>query len=474
MAEELRLSQIICTGYEEYWRSKAFFRVIKGSKGSGKSKTAALWHIFHMMRYKLSNTLVVRKTYASLKDSTYTDLLWAIDRLGATKAWAHSLNPLQLTFKRDPDDERTWQTILFRGLDDPQKIASVAVRNGWLNWVWFEEASQITNFLDYEKVVMSIRGYIPPEMGLWKSVTITFNPWSDKHWLKSEYFDTPKDNVLTLTTTYKNNRWLGREDIRRYEELYKTNPRLARIICDGDWGVSEGLVYENWEVQDFDILEVAREYPKLRFTFGLDFGYSISYNAFAAVAIDMDSRTLWIFDEIYERGMSNYELAKRITEKGYQNEVIVADCAEPKSIYELRQGFRELVADKEGNMIPDENGQPQYNRYVLPNIRSAMKGNDSLQNGIQRLQSFRIIIHERKCPGAIDNFSNYTFAMDKDGNFLDKPIKEHDHMPDSIRYSMECIFCNSPGIVTEGGADKPIEMVEPAKHKCRRVFSTYD
>lgn len=474
MAETTKLSSLICSGYEEYWRSKAFYRVIKGSKGSGKSKTVALWHIFHMIRFAQSNTLVIRKTYASLKDSTYTDLLWAIDRLGATKAWLHSLNPLQLTYKRKPDDERTWQTILFRGLDDSQKIASIGVRNGWLNWVWFEEASQMTNYLDFEKVVMSIRGYIPPETGLWKSVTITFNPWSDKHWLKTTFFDDPKPNSLVMTTTYRCNRWLGPEDIARYEELYVTNPRLARIICDGDWGVSEGLVYENWEVQEFDILQVAREHPNLKFTFGLDFGYSISYNAFAAVAIDMDSRTLWVFDEIYERGMSNYELAKRITEMGYHNETIIADCAEPKSIYELRQGFKELITDSEGNMIPDEDGQPQYNRYVLPNIRSAMKGNDSLQNGIQRLQSFRILIHESKCPGAIDNFSNYTFAMDRDGKFLDKPIKEHDHMPDSIRYSLECIFCNSSGIVMEGGADKPIEVVEPAKHKCRRVFSTYD
>ena len=124
---EIRLSEVICDGYEEYWRSHKFYRVIKGSKGSGKSKTVALWHIHHMMKYPQSNVLVVRQVYGTLKDSTYTDLLWAIDRLGVTKYWTHTTNPLRITYKRDPNDERTWQDIHFRGLDDAQKIASITV-----------------------------------------------------------------------------------------------------------------------------------------------------------------------------------------------------------------------------------------------------------------------------------------------------------------------------------------------------------
>lgn len=424
---EVRLSEIICDGYEEYWRSHKFYRVIKGSKGSGKSKTAALWHIHHMMKYPMSNTLVVRKVYGTLRDSTYTDLLWAIDRLGVTRYWTHTTNPLRITFKRNPDDESTWQEIHFRGLDDSQKIASIAVRCGYLNWVWFEEASEMTNYDDFERVVMSIRGYLDPQYHLWKSVTITFNPWSDKHWLKSRFFDTPHKNVLAMTTTYRCNRWLGPDDLERYHEMERDCPRLARIVCDGDWGVSEGLVYEDWEEQDFDILEVAKQYPKLKFTFGLDFGFSISYNAFVAVAVDMDSRKLWIFDEMYERGMPNFEIAKRITEMGYQNETIIADCADPKSIYELKMGFKELIVDDAGDMIPDERGQPQYKYYVLPNIRSAMKGSDSLKNGIQRVQSFHMIVHATKCKNVMMELSQYCYDQDKDGKFLDRPIKEADH-----------------------------------------------
>ena len=474
MGSTVRLSDIVCDGYEEYWRSHKFYRVIKGSKGSGKSKTAALWHIFHMMKYPQSNTLVVRKVYGTLRDSTYTDLLWAIDRLGVTKYWDYSVNPLKITFKRDPQRRETWQEIHFRGLDDAQKIASIAVRNGWLNWVWFEEASQITNYEEFEKVVMSIRGFIPPETKLWKSVTITFNPWSDKHWLKARFFDEPHNNVLAMTTTYRCNRWLGPEDLERYHDMEEHNPRLARIICDGDWGVSEGLVYEDWEAQDFDILHVAETHPNIKFSFGLDFGFSISYNAFVAVAIDMDSRTIWVFDEMYGRGIPNFEIAKRITEMGYQDEIIIADSASPKDIYDLQKGFKEMLVDEDGLMIPGPDGQPQYNYYVLPNIRSALKGGDSLKNGIQRIQSFHLIVNATKCPNTITELSQYCYDQDKDGNFLDRPIKEYDHCMDALRYSTECIFTNGSGRVIEAGAYQPVEVMESTKHKCKRVFSTYD
>ena len=384
------------------------------------------------------------------------------------------MNPLKITFKRDPQRRETWQEIHFRGLDDAQKIASIAVRNGWLNWVWFEEASQITNYEEFEKVVMSIRGFIPPETKLWKSVTITFNPWSDKHWLKARFFDEPHNNVLAMTTTYRCNRWLGPEDLERYHDMEEHNPRLARIICDGDWGVSEGLVYEDWEAQDFDILHVAETHPNIKFSFGLDFGFSISYNAFVAVAIDMDSRTIWVFDEMYGRGIPNFEIAKRITEMGYQDEIIIADSASPKDIYDLQKGFKEMLVDEDGLMIPGPDGQPQYNYYVLPNIRSALKGGDSLKNGIQRIQSFHLIVNATKCPNTITELSQYCYDQDKDGNFLDRPIKEYDHCMDALRYSTECIFTNGSGRVIEAGTYQPVEVMESTKHKCKRVFSTYD
>ena len=156
-------------------------------------------------------------------------------------------------------------------MDDPLKITSITVENGILCWAWFEEAYQIETFDKFSTVVESIRGSVDdPEF--FKQITITFNPWSERHWLKPTFFDenTRLNNTFSYTTTFRVNEWLDEVDIARYEDLYRTNPRRARIVCDGDWGVAEGLVFENFEVKEFDWVEKLKE--KQVVAHGSDFG----------------------------------------------------------------------------------------------------------------------------------------------------------------------------------------------------------
>ena len=407
----MRLSDVVGGGYNGFWNTKKFYRIVKGAKGSKKSKTMALWLIVHMMKYPNANALVVRKVYATLRQSCYTDLLWAIDRLGVGRFWKDTTVPLMLEYIP------TGQQIIFRGMDDAQKLASIMVRRGYLCWVWIEEAYELTNEDEFKKLEFSIRGRIPPETGLWKQITLTFNPWSEHTWIKSRFFDDPDNDTFLLTTTYKCNEWLGEDDIRRYEELYIRDPRNAKVICDGDWGVAEGLIYTNWYEQEFDI-DIIRNSRDVRISFGLDFGYAVSYNAFVAVATDLEHRTMWIFDEMYEKGLTNLDIAKRITEMGYSKEVIWADAAEPKSIYELQQGFVEAV---------DENDPSKgLCRWTLPNIRPALKGPDSLMNGISHNQEFRVFVHPR-CVNVIRELSCYCWEQDRDGKYTGRPIKDFDH-----------------------------------------------
>ena len=407
----MRLSDVVGGGYNGFWNTKKFYRIVKGAKGSKKSKTMALWLIVHMMKYPNANALVVRKVYATLRQSCYTDLLWAIDRLGVGRFWKDTTVPLMLEYIP------TGQQIIFRGMDDAQKLASIMVRRGYLCWVWIEEAYELTNEDEFKKLEFSIRGRIPPETGLWKQITLTFNPWSEHTWIKSRFFDDPDNDTFLLTTTYKCNEWLGEDDIKRYEELYIRDPRNAKVICDGDWGVAEGLIYTNWYEQEFDI-DIIRNSRDVRISFGLDFGYAVSYNAFVAVATDLEHRTMWIFDEMYEKGMTNLDIAKRITEMGYSKEVIWADAAEPKSIYELQQGFVEAV---------DENDPSKgLYRWALPNIRPALKGPDSLMNGISHNQEFRVFVHPR-CVNVIRELSCYCWEQDRDGKYTGRPIKDFDH-----------------------------------------------
>lgn len=408
----ISISKIVGRGYDDFWTWKGFYRVCKGSKGSKKSKTSALWYIYHMMKYPDANTLVIRRFYRTIMDSCVADLLWAMDKLGVSHLWKLTKNPsIEMVYLP------TGQKILFRGLDKAEKLASVSVPKGILCWVWFEEAYEVANEAEFDKIAMSIRGRIPPETGLWKQITLTFNPWSEHTWLKSRFFDNPKPNVLAKTTTFRDNEFLDDVDVQRYLDMYQDNPRAARVICDGDWGVAEGLIYNNWEIMDFDIDELKRD-PNIKHAYGLDFGYAASYNAFVAIAADIGKRKLWIYDEMYEKGLTNIDIAKKVTAMGYSKEIIWADAAEPKSIYELEAGLiEERVSD---------DGEVDYHRWQLPSIRPALKGPDSVANGIQRLQAFRIYVHP-SCKNVIMELNNYCYDVDKDGNFTDKPIKDFDH-----------------------------------------------
>ena len=218
-----------------------------------------------MLKYPNANTLVVRRVFNTLYDSCYADLKWAINKLGVAHLWDCQKSPLRIINKLNNNQ------ILFRGMDNMESLTSIAVSEGYLCWVWCEEFSQCENEFMFDTLDYSIRGELPPE--LWFRIMITFNPYSSKHWLKKRFFDNPDANTLAMTTTFRCNEWLG-EDVRAMMmDLYKTNPRKARILCDGDWGIESGQVYENVEFRYFDIEEVSRN-PSFKAYYTLDFGFS--------------------------------------------------------------------------------------------------------------------------------------------------------------------------------------------------------
>lgn len=165
---EVSLASIVGGHYYDFWNCKKRYRVCKGSRGSKKSKTTALNIIVRMMQHPDANTLYVRRTFATLRDSCYSDLLWAIERLGVQAYWRCTINPLEITYLP------TGQKILFRGMDDPLKITSISVPKGVLCWVVIEEAYEITDERDFNKLDLSIRGEMPK--GLFKQLTLIFNP----------------------------------------------------------------------------------------------------------------------------------------------------------------------------------------------------------------------------------------------------------------------------------------------------------
>lgn len=398
------VTKVIGKGYNRFWHFRGRYRVVKGGRGSKKSATTALWYIYNMMKYPGANTLVLRKTYSAHKDSTYAQLKWAINRLGVAHVWQVRLSPLELVYKK------TGQKILFRGLDDPMSITSIVVDNGFLCWAWFEEAYQILNEDDFDKIDMSIRG----DTGdLFKQLTLSFNPWNEKHWLKRRFFDRePDSNVLAMTTSYTCNEFLGKDDIALFEWMKKNNPRRYRIEGEGEWGIAEGAIYDNWREMDFDWHEIAKREDVVS-AHGLDFGYAVDPTAFIASIVDPIRREIYIYDEHYQRGMLNNEIAEMLEYKGFGKERITADSAEPKSIEEIR-------------------------RYGIHRIEAAQKGKDSVLNGIQFLQQFTIYVHP-KCVNTLIELANYVWKTSAEGLLKNVPIDDFNHLLDALRYSMERI-----------------------------------
>ena len=400
----LRLPDIVGKGYGTFWNFKGRYRVCKGSRASKKSKTTALNSIVRIMEYPQANMLCVRKTFRTLKDSCFTELKWAIRRLGVEEWWDVKESPLEMTYKP------TGQKILFRGLDDPLKVTSITVEVGVLCWLWIEEAYEIGSEADFDTLDESIRGEMPP--GLFKQITLTFNPWNEHHWMKKRFFDAPTDpDILAMTTNYLCNEWLDAADKKVFETMKTNNPRRYRVAGLGDWGIVDGLVYENWEERLFSVEEV-RKTPGIRSAFGLDFGYTNDPTALFCGLIDTTNKTLWVFDEIYKQGMSNEDIARDITGAGYSKERIRADSAEPKSIDRLRT-------------------------LGIQHIRKARKGKDSVNNGIDFIQDYKIFIHPR-CVNFLTEIGNYTWATDtKTGKKLNIPIDDFNHLMDAMRYALE-------------------------------------
>ena len=221
-AKQLRLPDVVGKGYGTFWRFKGRYRVCKGSRASKKSKTTALNNITRLMEYPQANLLCVRKTYRTLKDSCFTELKWAIHRLGVDAWWDIKESPLEMTYKP------TGQKILFRGLDDPLKVTSITVEVGVLCWLWIEEAYEISSEADFDTLDESIRGEVPP--GLFKQITLTFNPWNEHHWIKHRFFDAaPDPDILAMTTNYTCNEWLDAADKKVFETMKRNNPRRYRV-----------------------------------------------------------------------------------------------------------------------------------------------------------------------------------------------------------------------------------------------------
>ena len=188
------------------------------------------------------------------------------------------------------------------------------------------------------------------------------------------------------------------------------NPKRYRVAGLGEWGVVDGLVYENMEEKRFDISDLVGQ-EGIESVFGLDFGYTNDPTALFCGLIDLKNKVIYVFDELYKKGLSNKKIYEEVEAMGHRKESIIADSAEPKSIDELRS-------------------------LGLTRVRAAKKGKDSILNGIQFIQDFKLVIHPR-CVNFLTEVTNYQWAKDKFDNSINKPIDDFNHLMDAMRYAIE-------------------------------------
>lgn len=410
MDSRVYLPSIIGRGYKNFWNYKGRYLVCKGSRASKKSTTTSLKIIYYMMKYAQANTLVVRRYFNTLRDSCYSQLKWAIHQLGVESLWKCTTSPLEMTYLK------TGQKILFRGMDDPLKLTSVTVDKGVLCWVWFEEAYQMESEKDFDLVDGSIRGVLPP--GYFNQLILTLNPWSERHWIKGRFFDNSDDNrILSMTTNYLCNEFLSEDDQEFFNQMRINNPKYYSVAGLGNWGISEGLIYDCWKQEKFNIDSIRAEYlangQTLKHIVGIDFGYTNDPTAIIEMWVDTKMKHCWITSETYQNKLLNSDIGVIICSKNFNipQVKIVCDSAEPKSIADLKLNSK------------------------IYNVMPCTKGSDSIRNGIQKVQAYCFHV-DPSCTNVIDEFSNYQWKKDKEENVLNEPIDKFNHAMDAIRYGI--------------------------------------
>ncbi|GAA0715554.1 PBSX family phage terminase large subunit [Paraclostridium ghonii] len=376
------------------------FNIYYGGGGSGKSKFVVQKMIYKYLIFSNRKCLVVRKVTNSLRDSIFAEFKtcladWKIyDRC--------KIRDTLLTIELPNGSQ-----FIFKGVDDPEKIKSIS----GIDDIVIEEATELS-LDDFSQLNLRLRSKNP-----YNQVHVMFNPISKSNWVYSQWFKNGynKESTMVLHTTYKDNKFLPKDYIESLKEMESKNSAYYKIYALGEFATLDKLIF-SYKKESFDYREIKRENKNTTAIFGLDFGYTNDPTAFVCSLIDRKNKKLYIFDEFQERGLTNEDIYKCICEKGYSKEKIVCDSAEPKSIEELY-------------------------RIGLTRVKHAVKGRDSIINGIQYLQQFDIIVHP-SCIHIIEEFNNYTWQKDKNGIYINKPIDKYNHGIDALRYSISTITNN--------------------------------
>ena len=373
---------------------------MKGGRGSTKSSFVSIEIILGIVKDPKANALVVKKVANTLRDSVYSQMVWAIEALGWMEYFQCKVNPMEIVLKA------TGQKVLFIGADDPQKSKGLKLSKGYFKYLWFEEASDFNGMEDIRTIKASaIRG------GGYAATFLSYNPpKSANNWINAEVL-VPKPGMFVHHSDYTQvpTEWLGASFIAEAKALEETNQRAYDHMYMGEVTGTGGSVFDNVTVRP--ITKEERETFD-RFYYGGDFGFAGDPDAFMKMYYGKSKRQLFVLEEVYGIGMNTDVLGEKV--KALVGREQVRCDHEPRMVNELRRRGIGAIAAK--------------------------KGPGSIEHGMRWLQDLgEIIIDPITCPNTAREFTTYEYKQDRFGNFVNDYPDENNHTIDAVRYGMEPI-----------------------------------
>ena len=375
--------------YTHYWEA--------GGRGSTKSSFFSVEVVLLIVRNPKCNAVVMRKLGATLRDSVYAQIQWAINILGLDSQFIQKTSPLRMIYKP------TGQQIVFLGVDKKEKIKSIKPRTGYFGVVWYEEVDQFSGMEELRNLNQSLlRG----GKNFW--CFYSYNPPKSRDsWVNQEVLIDEPDRLVHHSTYLGVPRdWLGDLFFLEAEKLKNKDEMAYRHEYLGEATGTGGAVFANVENMDMSD-ELIDSFDHLHD--GLDFGFAVDPLAYTKSYYDAKHEAIYVFDELVKVGMRNNEAARQIKPK-VGNRRLACDSAEPKSIADLRS--------------------MEINAY------GAKKGPDSVEYGIKWLQDrAKIYIDPKRAPNTYREFSTYEYQRNKDGMFVSAYPDMNNHCIDSLRYA---------------------------------------
>lgn len=389
--------EIINHDYLEY--------LFPGGRGSTKSSFISLVVIDLIMENPKINALVMRQVANTLRGSVYNQLLWAIDHLGLTKHFRATSSPAEIT------RIETGQKIFFRGADEPGKIKSIKVPSGYIGILWFEELDQFYGPEAIRKIEQSaIRG------GDIAWIFKSFNPPKSAVNWANKYCTIPKANRTIHRSDYREvpKAWLGVPFLEEAEFLKEINPLAYENEYLGVANGQGGNVFDNViieEISDEFIQNVDRALH------GVDWGFYPDPYAYNQCFYNSANLTLYIYDELRVNKKTNRQTGEYLLniDRIKNGDLVTCDSAEPKSVED-------------------------YRTYGIK-ARGADKGPGSIDYSMKWLQSLKaIIIDPKRCPHTTQEFLEYEYERDKEGNVISGYPDVNNHHIDAVRYATNSIW----------------------------------